>query len=197
MNFLAHIYLSNDDPKIMVGNFIGDFVKGRNFSERYDRDIARGIELHRTIDEFTDRHPMVYQSKVKLRPKYRHYAAVIVDIFYDHFLSKYWHDYHQIPLQAFAKTAYEIFEEHRSILPLAVRSMLPYMIKDNWLVNYGHMNGIGQALRGISRRTKYESKMDESIHELKAFYNEFEFHFKAFIPDVKLHCEKFLNDKST
>jgi acyl carrier protein phosphodiesterase len=51
MNFLAHIYLSNNDPKIMVGNFIGDFVKGRNFSDRFEPQIARGIALHRLIDE--------------------------------------------------------------------------------------------------------------------------------------------------
>jgi len=193
MNFLAHIYLSNDDPEIMVGNFIGDFVKGRNFSDLYDPKVAKGIELHRVIDEYTDRHPIVLQSKIKLRPKYRHYAAVIVDIFYDHFLSRYWDDYHPVPLRSFAKHVYEILEEYRSILPADVKPMLPYMIKDNWLVNYGNLHGIGQALAGISRRTRYESKMNESVHELEAFYDEFKSEFQSFIPELKTHTETFLN----
>ena len=75
MNFLAHIYLSNEHPKIMVGNFIGDFVKGKHFSDQFEPEIAKGIELHRAIDEFTDRHPVVHQSKNRLRPKYRHYCG--------------------------------------------------------------------------------------------------------------------------
>ena len=36
MNFLAHLYLSGDNPRLMVGNFIGDFVKGRNALEKFD-----------------------------------------------------------------------------------------------------------------------------------------------------------------
>lgn len=192
MNFLAHIYLSNGHPKIMVGNFIGDFVKGRNYSELYEPGVAKGIELHRLIDEYTDHHPVVQQSKMKLRQKYRHYAAVIVDIFYDHFLSRYWNDYHPTPLPVFASAAYKTIEAHESILPRAVKGMLPYMINENWLVNYGNFHGIGQALNGISRRTQYESKMDESIHELKDLYEEFKTEFNSFMPDIKREAKTFL-----
>ena len=64
MNFLAHIYLSNDHPKIMVGNFIGDFVKGKHFSDLFEPEIVRGIELHRVIDEYTDRHEIVRQTRL-------------------------------------------------------------------------------------------------------------------------------------
>ena len=81
MNFLAHIYLSGDYPKLMIGNFIGDFVKGRNLLEQFDSEIAAGIDLHRAIDEYTDSHPVVTQSKNRLRPSYRHYAPVIVDMY--------------------------------------------------------------------------------------------------------------------
>jgi acyl carrier protein phosphodiesterase len=66
------------------------------------------------------------------------------------------------------------------------------MIKDNWLLNYGNLQGIGQALTGISRRTQYDSRMDESINELKVFYDEFNAEFRSFIPDVKSHTEEFL-----
>jgi acyl carrier protein phosphodiesterase len=192
MNFLAHIYLSKERPKIMVGNFIGDFVKGKHFSDQFETEIAKGIELHRAIDEFTDRHPIVHQSKSRLRPKYHHYSGVIVDVFYDHFLSKYWSDYHSIPLTNFAANTYTTLKDHYSILPDDVKYMLPYMIKDNWLVNYGHLNGIGQALRGISRRTRYDSKMNESVVELEKYYEEFKTEFRGFFLHLNAHAEAFL-----
>jgi len=193
MNFLAHIYLSNEHPKIMVGNFIGDFVKGKRFFDQFEPEIAKGIELHRAIDEFTDHHPVVHQSKTRLRPKYRHYAGVIVDIFYDHFLSKYWREYHTLPLTEFAANTYTTLKNHYSILPDNVKTMLPYMIKDNWLVNYGNLNGIGQTLKGISRRTRYDSKMNESVHELETYYEEFRKEFQGFFLDLKSHAQTFVN----
>ena len=192
MNFLAHIYLSNDLPKIMVGNFIGDFVKGRNLLEQFEPDIAKGIELHRIIDAFTDTHPVVRQSKIKLRAKYRHYSAVIVDVFYDHFLAKFWTDYHSVLLPVYADKVYQIIETHRPILPQEVKHMLPHMIKGNWLVNYGTLEGIEQALTGLARRTRYESKMEQSVNELEEFYPEFKQEFQSFFPELKLHAEEFL-----
>ena len=102
MNFLAHLYLSADDPEIQLGNFIGDFVRGRDLSTRFSVGIVTGILLHREIDEFTDRHEVVKRSKDRLRPKYRHYAPVIIDMFYDHHLAVNWNAYHHQPLPDFA-----------------------------------------------------------------------------------------------
>ena len=82
MNFLAHLHLSGNDPNILVGNFIGDFVKGKQVNS-FEPGIAKGILLHRAIDYFTDKHEVVAKSKGRLREKYRHYSGVIIDIFYD------------------------------------------------------------------------------------------------------------------
>src|SRR5688572_5263038 len=102
MNFLAHAYLSPVNEKILLGNFIGDFIKGRQALNKFDPEIIRGVELHRAIDEFTDDHPTVHQSKDRLRASYRHYAGVIVDVFYDHFLATHWSLFHSDPLDRFA-----------------------------------------------------------------------------------------------
>jgi acyl carrier protein phosphodiesterase len=196
MNFLAHIYLSGTNPKTMVGNFIGDFVKGRNVLEQFEADIAKGIELHRSIDEFTDHHPVVQISKMRLRPKYRHYAAVIVDIFYDHLLSRFWSNYHAEPLENFSQGTYKVLQQHGNVLPIPVKNLLPYMIRDNWLLNYGTFDGIEKALTGISRRARHDSRMDESIHDLREYYEAFKSEFELFFPDLKKHSEQFLlNDE--
>jgi acyl carrier protein phosphodiesterase len=86
-------------------------------------------------------------------------------------------------------------QSHSSVLPAQVNGMLPYMIRDNWLLNYGSLQGISQSLRGISRRTRYDSKMNESIHELEEFYEEFKTEFRTFFPDLKSHTDTFLKLK--
>jgi acyl carrier protein phosphodiesterase len=193
VNFLAHLYLSGNDPNIQLGNFIGDFVKGRNLTEQFDAEIAKGIELHRSIDEFTDRHPVVKQSKARLREKYRHYAAVIVDIYYDHYLAKNWDQFHKTFLPDYAESVYEMIMSRENILPEKVKWIMPYMIKQNWLANYARIEGIGRVLGGMSRRTAFDSKMNEAVDDLKVSYSEFEQEFFEFFPELKHHAIEFLN----
>ncbi|MBA4145302.1 MAG: DUF479 domain-containing protein [Azospira oryzae] len=185
MNFLAHLYLSGADPKVKIGNFIGDFVKGRNLSEQFEAGIVKGIALHREIDAFTDRHPVVRESKIRLRPKYRHYSPVIIDVFYDHFLAANWANYSDQLLADFARDSYNTLEKYQALLPDQVNQMLPYMIKGNWLVGYSQVEGIHRALSGMARRTPYESKMEEATADLQLYYSEFQDEFDRFFPELK------------
>lgn len=194
MNFLAHLYLSGDDPKLMVGNFIGDFVKGKNALEGFERQIVRGIELHRSIDGFTDKHPIVSKSKDRLREKYRHYSGVIIDVFYDHFLANNWKDYHAKPLANYASDSYRVIEDHYSILPAEVKNMFPYMKRGNWLVGYSFVEGIHRALSGMASRTTFVSKMEEASNELVAHYDAFEKEFREFFPELNAHCVRKIED---
>lgn len=192
MNFLAHIYLSGENSNLLIGNFIADFVKGKNALELFEGDVKHGIYLHRAIDAFTDVHPVVSISKNRLRPKYRHYAGVIVDVFYDHFLALNWRAYHPEELPIFATRTYRIIEAHSAILPARVNEFFPYMVRGNWLVNYSRIEGIGRALTGMSRRTPYESKMDESVNDLIQYYDSFKDEFETFFPDLQKHVDEFL-----
>ncbi|HTH54425.1 MAG TPA: ACP phosphodiesterase [Cyclobacteriaceae bacterium] len=193
MNFLAHLFLSGENHEIKVGNFIGDFVKGKNVEERFGKEIAKGISLHREIDWFTDRHPVVKQSKDRLRAKYHHYSGVIVDVFYDHFLAKNFDRYSKIILPDFADECYAIIQQHDSILPEDVKYMMPYMINGNWLTNYSKIEGIHRALNGMSRRTKFVSKMDEASEDLKNHYSDFENEFFSFFPDLEKFADEWIS----
>ena len=42
MNYLAHIYLSNDNKEITIGNFIADGIKGKKYTE-FPKEIQKGI----------------------------------------------------------------------------------------------------------------------------------------------------------
>ncbi|MEO9871748.1 acyl carrier protein phosphodiesterase [Ekhidna sp.] len=190
MNFLAHLLLSKDNEKEMVGNFIGDFVKGSQL-ESYDQEIQLGIKLHRSIDEYTDNHPIVLKSKIRLREKFRHYAPVIVDIFYDHFLAKKWSSFSNEPLMDFTLRFYELMKGYYPIIPKGVVNMLRYMKEGNWLFNYQFIEGIDKALTGMSRRTKFESKMEHASVALEENYNEFENEFLLFFPHLQKHVANF------
>jgi len=192
MNFLAHLCLSGHDPKIKVGNFIGDFVKGRDVYDRFEHPVAAGIELHREIDRFTDSHPVVKQSKTRLWPRYRHYSAVIVDLFYDHFLARLWPDFQPGYLTDFAADSYKTLLANRAILPEKVKTMLPYMMDGDWLSNYAHVEGIHQALSGMARRARFVSGMEQATSELKLYYTEFESEFRLFFPELQRFANGWL-----
>ena len=42
MNYLAHIFLSGDDRRVQIGNFVGDAVKGRAY-ENYPSGFCEVI----------------------------------------------------------------------------------------------------------------------------------------------------------
>ena len=183
MNFLAHIYLSFDDPQIALGNFMADSIRGRDY-RHYPEGMQKGVLLHRAIDTFTDSHPITRQSSKRLHRRYRHYSMVIVDIYYDHFLARNWHAYSNTPLEEFTENFYSLLEENLEAMPETVQHMAPYMIADNWLLSYRELEGIHKVLKGLNRRTGLKSGMDQAVAELEAFYSEFEAEFTAFFDEL-------------
>ncbi len=192
MNFLAHIYLSPHQEKVMVGNFVGDFVKGKAFEE-YDQEIQKGILLHREIDRYTDVHEVVTQSKERLRPKYHHYAPVIIDIFYDHFLASMWEEYHVESLISFTERFYQMMSKYLDMVPKKAVRMFSYMKRDNWLYHYKFTEGVHRALSGMARRTPFESKMEHATKDLKKDYDAYKEEFTAFFPDLEKHARQYLD----
>ena len=186
MNYLAHIYLSGDDPMVVIGNFIADGIKGKKYLE-YPAAIQKGILLHRAIDSYTDSHPVVRQSSKRLHANYGHYSGVIVDILYDHFLASNWSDYSDEPLEDFVQNFYDSLHEHYELLPMRIKKLMPYMISDNWLLSYATVEGIGKILYQMNQRTKNRSKMNFAILELETYYEEFKEEFTTFFKDLMAH----------
>jgi acyl carrier protein phosphodiesterase len=183
MNFLAHLYLSGNDEETIIGNFIADHVKGKAI-EKFSDSIKSGILLHRKIDAFTDSHPVFIESKLRLAQNYRKYAGVITDMFYDHFLSANWEDYCAESIDSFTSRMYRIIMKKYFILPAKTKYILPFMAKDNWLKAYGTFEGIERALRGMDRRTPFESGMGEAVIDLKKDYPSYREEFQTFFPAI-------------
>jgi acyl carrier protein phosphodiesterase len=70
LNFLAHLYLAELTDESLIGNFLGDFVKGtpESLRERFPEAVIRGIRKHRAIDVFTDSHRTFRKAKALLEP---------------------------------------------------------------------------------------------------------------------------------
>ena len=193
MNFLAHIYLSFDDEEITLGNFFADHIRGNKFGHLPIK-IQKGILLHREIDTFTDSHPTVRKSSKRLHKNYSHYSRVIVDIYYDHFLAKNWSDYSDVPLDEYVENFYNLLEDNYDVLPMATKRMMPYMMADNWLLNYANLAGINNVLHGMNRRTKNKSKMNFAILDLEEHYTEFENEFTSFFEElITFSNQKFIS----
>lgn len=188
MNFLAHIYLSGEDPELKIGNFIADSVKGKKYTQYPDR-IQQGITLHRKIDSYTDSHAIVRKSVSRLFPKYRHYSTVIVDILYDHFLAANWGEYSETPLEEYVTEFYQLLQENYDILPKQIQNFLPYMIQDNWLLSYASVQGIGTVLYRMNQRTKNKSKMNFAVIELEEYYSDFDNEFRSFFEELELYTK--------
>lgn len=184
MNFLSHLYLSGDSEGLLIGNFIADSVKGSTFNN-FSPKVQKGILLHRKIDSFTDVHPIVEISKERLRPKYKKYASVIVDIYYDHYLAVNWENYSDKSLDQYTKDIYSLIEKHKHTFPLKSQMFTKYMLEYNILSAYAHFEGIEKVLNGMSRRASFVSNMELAIHDLKEHYPLFEHEFKSFFPELK------------
>ncbi|MCS7019770.1 MAG: ACP phosphodiesterase [Cytophagales bacterium] len=179
MNFLAHLALAAPQEGLLIGNFIADHVKGNRW-QAFAPSIQAGILLHRAIDYFADTHPIARQSTRRLQPRYRLYAGVIVDVFYDHFLAASWEDYVEMPLSVFSQSIYALMQQHYDMLPVTSQLFLQYARQHDILVGYASLETIGRVLQGMARRLAKPAGIETAIEELLLYYDDFAQEFAQF-----------------
>jgi acyl carrier protein phosphodiesterase len=192
MNFLAHASLSGKNELVLVGNIVADSIKG-NELKSFPEKMQKGILLHRFIDTYTDQHEVVMETKILLRKEFGHYAPVVADVFYDHFLAVHWNDYYpQESLKDFVQFVYIMLEKNMEIIPEKSKMMIPYMVRQDWLGSYITIEGISEIMKRMSRRTSFNSRMENAGKELEQNYLLYEEHFRSFFPDLREKSEQIL-----
>ncbi|MEM9543522.1 MAG: ACP phosphodiesterase [Cyanobacteria bacterium P01_E01_bin.42] len=186
MNYLAHLFLAEDNPESKIGNLLGDFVKGslKKYTNIYSENIIRGIEQHRKIDAFTDTHEIFCRSKKRIREQQKHYSGIAIDIYYDHFLSLHWSKFSAEGREEFINTIYAILQANLAILPKNLRAIVPRIQQENWLNSYQTLSGVHLTLTRISRRFKRANPLDRACLDLQANYREIERDFLSFFPEL-------------
>ncbi|WP_321371315.1 ACP phosphodiesterase [uncultured Draconibacterium sp.] len=183
MNYLAHLHLSGESEKLLVGNFIGDYVKGNKYLQ-YDEEIAKGILLHRQIDSFTDSHPLQKEAKLMFRDEFGLYSGIVVDFMYDHFLAKNWNNYSAVHLPAFAKRVHAVLLSNFTVLPRRVQGFLPFLIQNKRLLSYASIDGIIQSLKIMGNYTSLPGKSEHARTILTENYIELNANFSAFFAEL-------------
>jgi acyl carrier protein phosphodiesterase len=185
MNYLAHAYLSFNDPDILTGNMINDYVRGKKKFD-YTTGVQKGMILHRAIDNFTDEHPATKNAKEFFKADYRLYAGAFVDVVFDHFLAKDENEFaDNQALQSFAENTYALVENRLDILPEAFQKMFPYMKEQNWLYNYQFDTLIKKSFAGLEKRAVYLSETARAFELFKEHYDNLQTCYEEFFPHLK------------
>src|SRR6266568_3199247 len=191
MNFLAHLYLAGDDPELLVGGLMGDFVKGRLTAGRFPEGINLGIALHRHIDSAAGRSNDFLASKHRLDVRFGLYRGVLVDLFYDHFLAKEWEKFHPAPLATFIAQCHSQLLDRVEILPPRLAGFLPAIFTE-LLPSYREPGGIERALQRMAARLSRPSPLAEGGGELVRHYQALQADFHRFLPAMTAEVGRFL-----
>lgn len=183
MNYLSHLFLAEATAESLIGNLAGDFVKGA-IGDRFPPGIAAGIRHHRRVDAFTDAHPSVAAFRRVLIPDHGHYARIISDMFFDHFLAIDFERYAREPLDAFLARVYGLIDQHVDELPGRLAFVYPHMRDGGWLESYATIDGIHLALTNLSHRLSRRPHLETATHHLIDSRAELERLFHAFFPDI-------------
>ena len=184
MNWLAHVFLSEPNAACRIGNLLPDLAKPAELVGLAD-GFQRGIRLHRAIDAFTDQHPVFLRSVGRINPPLRRYGPILVDIFYDHFLSRDWADYADTELHDFVHAFYGTVHGFRSQLPPVIYHRLERIVRGDWLRSYGEIHGVVDALERLSRRLRRPVNLAGAVGCLEREYADFRNDFHEFFPEVR------------
>jgi acyl carrier protein phosphodiesterase len=191
LNFLAHAVLAGDEPALIVGGVIGDWIKGI-LPGNLPADLAKGVALHRAIDSYVESQPAFMQSRSRVSPVRRRYAGVLVDVFYDHLLAKNWHSLHTQPLDQYCAAVYGLIQARLDELPVSSHQALTMMAQEDWLSGYARIENIADVLARMSRRARQPNPLAHGELEFLADVGGFTCDFHDWLDDTSNYCRQWL-----
>lgn len=184
MNFLAHLHIADHCNSHLMGNLLGDFVKG-DPSKQYQTDISNGIKLHRFVDRITDHHALVEECKPYFTGVARRFAPIALDMFWDHCLAKHWRTFSPQSLDSFVRYAYsEVNKQISDDLPPRFLMLHSRMWSGGWLQSYQYLENIEFALHRMSQRSPRMADLTTTFEVLDNEYEQLEAKFAALYKDV-------------
>ncbi|GAA0854792.1 ACP phosphodiesterase [Aliiglaciecola litoralis] len=192
MNYLAHIHLAHASQTSLLGNFLGDFVKGKQI-ELLDAELHKGVWLHRKIDAYTDSHPCVVGLKRQFPPTLRRMSGVILDIYFDYLLCQHWSTFSDVSLEKLLALFYQQLGTHDLILNSRFQRIRSSLLTDHWLINYTRRAGFVSACYQIEKRLRnriiFAQQADQYMVELHSTVEE---QFMTFYPQL-IHYSKSIS----
>ncbi|TRY33228.1 DUF479 domain-containing protein [Aliiglaciecola sp. M165] len=184
MNYVAHIHLAHVSKTSLLGNFMGDFVKGQAYRSLPD-ELSRGVQLHRKIDTFTDQHSSVLRLKRNFPDNIRRMSGVVLDIYFDHLLCRYWEKYSENSLEQVLDRFYQELEHSTTQLSGRYSQVKQGLLEHRWLVTYQNLENCLEIFFNIEKRlSRQVSFAEQSYQYLLANQADIEEHFLSFYPEL-------------
>jgi acyl carrier protein phosphodiesterase len=190
LNHLAHFKVAHPDPDLLVGGFLGDFIKGRLKGE-YPERVEAGIRLHRAVDAFADKHPVARQSSARFSKPFRRYGPILVDIIYDYALARAWDRYHDQDIRRFGDEVFDALERSAPLLPDPARQVAGRMNQTRSIEHYDEETFVERSFASIARRLKRDNPVDRAFGEFLEHRDELCEDFSQFFPDLVSFCEEW------
>lgn len=153
MNYIAHIHLGVHTRTSLLGNFLGDFVKGPNFSW-LPLPLQLGVKLHRKVDQYTDAYSEVIDLKRQFPASLRRMSGVVLDIYFDHLLLNHWLCFSEQSSTACLAAFYQELEHTEVFIPGRFDGVRDSLLKHRWLAKYKHPSTCLSAFLSIEKRLR-------------------------------------------
>lgn len=183
MNYLGHLLLAGNRPDDLLGNLMGDFVKGP-IDGQVPACYEPGVLLHRRVDSYTDSHAAVRAVRRRFPAGSRRFSGIIVDLWFDHLLAVRWDALHDEPLEAFAARVYDLLRARWGELPQRMQQRMEFTIRNDLLVSYRDAETVVRALDGIGQRLRRPVKLGTMAGPLVDGSLDVHDEFAAFLPDL-------------
>ena len=183
MNFLAHFHLAWPEDELVAGALEGDYHKGP-LCGRLPAGIERGIALHRAIDAYTDSHPQMADLRRRFSPELRRYAGILIDLSFDHYLSRHWRQFSDVPLDEFIPGVYRSLESHSHSLSGNAGRMLGRMQQYDLLGRYHDWESIPASAERIGQRFRRGNPFTDTREQLEPVRVTLEEAFLDFYPEL-------------
>lgn len=182
MNHLSHLFLSGDDPQIIIGNFITDFLSPSE-QRAVSYELSQGIRLHLFIDHTIDHDPVFLQSIQLIRTSQGRYAPVVADIFYDYLLVQHWIEFSNIDFFTFKSKCYSILLESGHMpIPDIAKQRVFRMVENDFLSSYLTIDFIPQTFSFIKKRAKFQNYFDQALEDFKLMHDQLDKQFLLVFP---------------
>ncbi len=192
MNYLAHFALAGDLEEHRIGSFLGDFVKG-SLKGTYGTLTEQGIRQHRLIDSFTDQHPLVTRSRLRLGERHRRHSGIAIDLLFDHFLATRWDEYYSANFTEFCDHCYSELEQHQHRFPERAQTFSQRMLEHRILHSYHDRGIINLALERVSLRLRDPQALVALIPALEECEQELSQDFHEFYPLLQQQARQLLD----
>lgn len=198
MNWLAHIFLSEQQVDFQIANFLADPLKGRVWKDA-SIEIEKGMFTHKIIDSYTDAHEIFKKSKNTIRDKGL-LRAIIIDITYDYFLTKHWNTFCNIDKKVFIEEFYEKAKLRTNFLSPSANEHLSRLIDNDVLNRYQSVDKLKISFEKLdlrlSKRLLQRDTASSYFDDVFKNIDSLEEDFLEFFPQLCLKVKQNVNKEN-